>query len=62
MCIYIVCRVEWRVFGIKYQAVEVAGEEVLAEVDPTNLDMKQWLQRHPEAGSSWPSWPRASQA
>ena len=22
---------------------------------------EQWLQRHPEAGSSWPSWPRASQ-
>ena len=20
----------------------------------------QWLQRHPEAGSSWPSWPEAS--
>ena len=23
---------------------------------------EQWLQRHPEAGSSWPSWPEASQA
>ena len=23
---------------------------------------EQWLQRHPEAGSSMPSWPRASQA
>jgi len=21
---------------------------------------EQWLQRHPEAGSSWPSWPKAS--
>ena len=21
----------------------------------------QWLRRHPEAGSSWPSWPKASQ-
>ena len=21
---------------------------------------QQWLQRHPEAGSSWPSWPKAS--
>ena len=20
----------------------------------------QWLQRHPEAGSSWPGWPKAS--
>ena len=20
----------------------------------------QWLQRHPEAGSSWPIWPRSS--
>jgi len=20
----------------------------------------QWLQRHSEAGSSWPSWPKAS--
>ena len=20
----------------------------------------QWLQRHPEAGSSWPSWPKAT--
>jgi len=25
------------------------------EVEP-----EQWLQRHPEAGSSWPSWPKAS--
>ena len=24
-------------------------------------DIEQWLQRHPEAGSSWPSWPKASQ-
>ena len=23
--------------------------------------LEQWLQRHPEAGSSWPSWPKASQ-
>ena len=23
---------------------------------------EQWLQRHPEAGSSWPSWPKASYA
>ena len=22
---------------------------------------EQWFQRHPEAGSSWPSWPQASQ-
>ena len=22
---------------------------------------EQWLQRHPEAGSSWLSWPKASQ-
>ena len=22
--------------------------------------IEQWLQRHPEAGSSWPSWPRVS--
>ena len=21
---------------------------------------EQWLQRHPETGSSWPSWPKAS--
>jgi len=24
------------------------------------LEPEQWLQRHPEAGSSWPSWPKAS--
>jgi len=24
------------------------------------LIAEQWLQRHPEAGSSWPSWPKAS--
>jgi len=24
-------------------------------------DIEQWLQRHPEAGPSWPSWPRVSQ-
>ena len=23
-------------------------------------DGEEWLQRHPEAGSSWPSWPKAS--
>jgi len=23
-------------------------------------DIEQWLQRHPEAGTSWPSWPKAS--
>ena len=26
------------------------------------LSPEQWLQRHPEAGLSWPSWPKASQA
>jgi len=25
------------------------------------LEPEQWLQRHPEAGSSWPGWPKASQ-
>ena len=25
-----------------------------------NLGQDQWLQRHPEAGSSWSSWPKAS--
>jgi len=25
------------------------------------VEPEQWLQRHPEAGSSWPSWPKASQ-
>jgi len=24
------------------------------------VEPEQWLQRHPEAGSSWPSWPEAS--
>ena len=24
------------------------------------VEPEQWLQRHPEAGSSWPSWPRFS--
>ena len=24
------------------------------------LGQEQWLQRHPEAGSSWPSWPKTS--
>ena len=24
--------------------------------------MEQWLQRHPEAGSSWPFWTRSSWA
>ena len=23
---------------------------------------EQWHQRHPEAGSSWPNWPKASQS
>ena len=26
-----------------------------------SVEPEQWLQRHPEAGSSWPSWPKASQ-
>ena len=25
------------------------------------MEPEQWLQRHPEAGLSWPSWPKASQ-
>ena len=25
-----------------------------------SVELDQWLQRHPEAGSSWPSWPQAS--
>ena len=25
------------------------------------VEPEQWLQRHPEAGSSWPSWPKALQ-
>ena len=24
------------------------------------MEPEQWLQRHPEAGLSWPSWPKAS--
>ena len=24
------------------------------------MEPEQWLQRHPEAGSSWPNWPEAS--
>ena len=24
------------------------------------VEPQQWLQRHPEASSSWPSWPQAS--
>ena len=24
------------------------------------VEPEQWLQHHPEAGSSWPSWPQAS--
>jgi len=24
------------------------------------VEPEQWLQRHPEAGSSWPSWPKVS--
>ena len=23
-------------------------------------DIEKWLQRHPEAGSAWPSWPMSS--
>ena len=41
---------------------------VLASVFPHSISMmysravtpEQWLQRHPEAGSSWPSWSQAS--
>ena len=24
-------------------------------------DVEQWIHSHPEAGSSWPSWPRDAQ-
>jgi hypothetical protein len=34
------------------------GPEEPAPRRPPRIE--QWLQRHPEAGSSWPSWPKAS--
>ena len=34
--------------GREYEALDQLGQD------------EPWLQRHPEAGSSWPSWPQAS--
>ena len=53
--------------GTRARGGWVAGDLVLAggRVVPVVAGQyealgQKWLQRHPEAGSSWPSWPRAS--
>ena len=34
---------------------------ILRDIYPTQSSgVEQWLQRHPEAGSFWPGWPKAS--
>ena len=33
---------------------------IAAITSGSTVEPEQWLQRHPEAGSSWPSWPQAS--
>ena len=38
----------------------VQGPRQAPHPTPTHPCHQQWLQRHPEAGSSWPSWPKAS--
>ena len=41
----------------------LSSDEVFQETSARYraVEPEQWLQRHPEAGSSWPSWPQASQ-
>jgi hypothetical protein len=48
--------------------VDTTKEEVRPYSEPQNYEAlgqldqdAQWLQRHPEAGSSWPSWSMGSQ-
>ena len=41
-----------------YQALAVAVRDLNTSVLRYSAEEPgQWLQRHPEAGSSWPSWP-----
>jgi hypothetical protein len=40
----------------------LSSEDVFQETSARYraVEPEQWLRRHPEAGSSWPSWPKAS--
>ena len=42
---------------------ELSSDDVFQETSTQYraVEPEQWLQRHPEAGSSWPSWPETSQ-
>ena len=44
-------------------AVRLSSDDTFQETSARYraVEPEQWLQRHPEAGSSWPSWPQASQ-
>ena len=46
-----------------YRGGGLSYDDVFQETSARYRAVKpeQWLQRHPEAGSSWPSWPQASQ-
>ena len=45
----------------KYTLLPEGGHLAVPTRPQTNPSMRiQWLQRHPKAGSSWPSWPRSS--
>jgi len=40
-----------------YEAPVQRGQDESALIKSS--ESKEWLQHHPEAGSSWPSWPKA---
>ena len=43
-------------------ALPLRSDDVFQETSARSraVEPEQWLQRHPEAGSSWSSWPKAS--
>jgi len=57
-----VCAFNKRFSGTAHQIVGLSSDDVFHETSARYraVEPEQWLQRHPEAGSSWPSWPKAS--
>ena len=47
--------------GAEQRAARASRSPAMLSSDNRAVEPEQWLQRHPEAGSSWPSWPKASQ-
>ena len=47
---------------IAYRRLQLSSDDVFQELSARYraVEPEQWLQRHPEASSSWPSWPKPS--